>query len=603
MNLSENQQNVLSASGHLLVTGGPGSGKTTVSILKAALISNQNLRRGQKVLFLSFARATISRVIEAIEQEKSISMDDKKRIEVDTYHSFFWRILKSHGYLVGFPRKLSILTPQGEAISLSGIRSEYSSQSRRDINVKNEIESRSREELSRLSLQDGMICFDLFATNVANIISRSSRIRKLISTKYPFIILDEFQDTNAAQWDVVQPLGEFSTLIALADPEQRIFDFIGADPERLDHFRSKFQPTEIDLSDSNYRSPGTDMAKFANDVLSGQFRQVDYVGIEIIKYRANENQAITNLITATYAARTRLVQSSGNKWTLAILVPTKRMTRFVSEKFNSPPAGLTAVHHAASVDMDAAILAAEVISSLLQIGTHQDHFNQFIKVLIGYYHGKGGDSPTQKDLGEASRILKATNEYHERLLTGKPINSRSIIHALLETYNSVKVLKFSGNPDTDWSRVRYTLESGACPRLNQVAQDVKNIRLLERGTQFRESLSQDWRDNGSYVNALSITQQAFVREHFSSHSKPEQGIVVMNMHKAKGKQFDEVILFEAWPKVVRNRIVANPDRIVWGNSPENCNDQSRQNLRVSITRGKKKTTILTPANDPCILLP
>ena len=130
VDLTPSQKEVLAADGPQLVVGGPGSGKTTVSILKAAKIAREKLRPGQRILFLSFARATVSRVFEAIDEERSVTKEEKKRIEVDTYHSFFWRILKAHGYLVGFPRRMTILTPPNEAIALSSIRSGFKAPSK-----------------------------------------------------------------------------------------------------------------------------------------------------------------------------------------------------------------------------------------------------------------------------------------------------------------------------------------------------------------------------------------------------------------------------------------------------------------------------------------
>ena len=79
MQLTEKQLEIMDAAGHLLVTGGPGSGKTTVSILKAAQIAERDLRPGQKILFLSFARATVSRVVETIEYGQQIPRKQKRR--------------------------------------------------------------------------------------------------------------------------------------------------------------------------------------------------------------------------------------------------------------------------------------------------------------------------------------------------------------------------------------------------------------------------------------------------------------------------------------------------------------------------------------------
>ena len=132
---------------------------------------------------------------------------------------------------------------------------------------------------------------------------------------------------------MIQALGRDSVLIALADPEQRIFDFIGADPNRLKHFEDEFQISKFDLGDENHRSRETQLTLFGNDILKGKFSKSNYEGLVIKCFESNKNQAITKFITETLQARKRLITSSPNKWSLAVLVPTKRMTRQVSDAF------------------------------------------------------------------------------------------------------------------------------------------------------------------------------------------------------------------------------------------------------------------------------
>lgn len=600
--LTDGQKSILQTAGHLLVLGGPGSGKTTVAILKAANMAETVLSEAQSVLFLSFARATVARILEAIDEEQSVAQDIKKRIEVDTYHSFFWRILKTHAYLVGLPRSLRIITPPNEAIALSSIRRAYKAESKLDEAERAEKLSKEAAELVRLAEQDGQVCFSLFALYVGKLLHASEKVRNLISEAFPFIILDEFQDTNADQWHVVRALGVKSGLIALADPEQRIFDFAGADPARLRQFKDHFHPTVFDLKGDNHRSKGTDIAIFGNDILAGNYSRNTYEGVEYEPFESNGNQAFATLAGHTLQARKRLIKSGKKKWSLAILVPTKKMTRSVSDVFRSPLGSMPVIQHTAAIDMEGAILAAEVVAYLLQQNSGNNGYAGCVDLICAFYRGKNGDSSSVTNLKEADALKKSFDNCAAKAAAGRKLPGGSSFIAIREAINATRSLALTGDPDNDWIAVRGVLEESACPRLKEIASEVRNIRLLERGTQLRQALSADWRTNSAYKNALSIVRQAFVQEHFSMAGRPETGVIVMNMHKAKGKQFDEVIIFEGWPRIVRGKVVSNSDRIVRNNVLSGDMNQARQNLRVSVTRAKMRTTILTPKSDPCVLL-
>ena len=282
--------------------------------------------------------------------------------------------------------------------------------------------------------------------------------------------------------------------------------------------------------------------------------------------------------------------------------PALQLADSLKDALRNPPAGMTEVHHVATLDMEAAILGAEVIALLLQPAIGDLHLEQFVELVCNFFRGKGGDEPTRGALKEAEGIRKAHAEFAACRIAGKPLSQEQHFRESLLRLHHTRALVLTGIPDDDWRGMRRVLQEGACVRLQQVAEEVRNVRVVDRGTYLRQALTQDWRDHGEYRNALAITRQAFMQEHFSTTAKPETGVVVMNMHKAKGKQFDEVIIFEGWPTTVKGAPPHNPDRIVRFNSKDEVNDQARQTFRVSATRAKRRTTILTPQGDPCILL-
>src|SRR5688500_4751020 len=102
---------------HLLVTGGPGSGKTTLALLKADHQIERGILPGENILFLSFSRAAVARIKES--SKSQLKKDTFKYLSIQTYHSFFWEILRVFGYLLGAPRKLHLLSPHDER-ALSG---------------------------------------------------------------------------------------------------------------------------------------------------------------------------------------------------------------------------------------------------------------------------------------------------------------------------------------------------------------------------------------------------------------------------------------------------------------------------------------------------
>jgi len=571
---------LLASKGHVVCLGGPGSGKTTIALLKAEdELSQGVLEPGQRILFLSFARATIARVEE--HAASIVGTEYRKRLEISTYHGFTWSILRSHGYLLTPTTPIKLLPPADSAAALSEIDSD----------------KEKLIEKKRLFYEEGRLDFDLFAGLAAELLSRSTNLRKLISRTYPIIILDEFQDTDSNEWELIKALGIDSRLIALADPEQRIYEFRGASPTRIPEFIHAFSPDEFDFTTTNHRSPGTDICQYGNDLLTGTNKTKFYSHVVINKYpfRQPPGEHIDLKITVLQR-RKAILESNPGPWSLAILVPTKKLMLEVSEYLAVKQVFKNGkvtpeIDNEAMLDAEGPALAAVTIAGVLNDeGVAVDITQRLISNLCRHIRGrKGGAKPSQQQLTLASGLEEFVDTGNLRGTKRKALaeECKAIAEQRLQ-------IAMTGDPAKDWLRVRSLFSNATSPDLQNIASDAKFLKFLNRGTQLRSRLAEIWRTTGTYIGAGQAVEAALTREHFTAATQTFQGIHVMTLHKSKGKQFTEVIIYEG-PSQFR-------DKIVRPNGTENDLARGKLTLRVGVTRAERFTSILSPANQPCPLI-
>lgn len=564
----------------MLVTGGPGSGKTTIALRKAVRRVQAGMSAGQSALFLSFSRAAVARILDAAKLETNAIEQDQ--LSIQTFHSFFWNILKAHSYLLGTPRKLSILLPQDEKALSGGIDKEDESWAQWLV------------ERERLYLEEGRIAFDLFAPNATRLLAASSHLLLSLARRHPIIIVDEAQDTGQFAWQCIEMLAPYSQIICLADLEQQIFDYLpGVGPERIASIRSALNPLEVDLGTQNHRSPDSEILTFANDILAGRSRGAPYKGVSSFSYRPEKptpnwnhvlRRAIAHLLSKIRA------ESDIRPVTLAVLVSNNRSALRMSNALNAiEPNPGKRVRHKLLFDEAEALLSARFAAFLLEpkdLSLLDLHVAASMELIAA----------ARRATGQAKTAVSKLLEQAAKIRAGKALNI-NVVKALRCLITTLQAEKFTGNPAADWLAVKYALRATGQDELLRVASQLDFLVAFRRGHRISAGLADEWLRDGAYTNARLVLERAFAQEQILDGVELTAGLQVMNFHKAKGKQFDGVVII----REARRTAAGVESSFVW-RGDEAPHPKSRKVLRVGITRARTHTLIVDPLWPVCPIL-
>lgn len=279
--------------GPLLVLAGPGSGKTAVLTLRIANLIQNSPEENHRILGLTF---TVKAANEMQNRIRDLLGDDSRRIQLRTFHSFCTDILGQHGSQLGLRPDFQVITDDKDRIAIL-----------KDLNDSGQVEVDDPEgSLKRIDtmfthgitpdelpryftggqkdqcralqnvflgymkrlVDENQLDFGSMLYLTRELLSSKPRIARQVRTVYRYVCVDEFQDTNLAQYKVLRLLCPETTsnLFIVADDDQIIFQWNGADPKRLEELKSDYSPEIVQLPE-NYRCPA-EVVAIANRLIA-----------------------------------------------------------------------------------------------------------------------------------------------------------------------------------------------------------------------------------------------------------------------------------------------------------------------------------------------
>lgn len=550
-NLNDKQREaVLYNNGPLLIIAGAGAGKTKTLTTKIAYLIEESITTPYNILAITFT----NKAAKEMKDRLGILIGDlAKKVQVSTFHSFGLKLLKENYNLLGYDRNFVIMDSDDSLTVVKKIIKDlgYDSKIYNPKAIRNKISSCKNEMISAKAYerfavsdyeqvvhkvyekyeqklrQNNSVDFDDLLLLPIQLFRENPDTLKKYQDLYQYILIDEYQDTNQAQYILTKMISEKNRRITcVGDDSQSIYSFRGANYKNILNFEKDYPDAKIILLEQNYRSTST-ILDAANQVIKNNTQRKDKklwtdrgVGEKIKYYRAyNERDE------AQYVIRKikELINKGVEYKDIAILYRTNAQSRVVEEemlKENLPYRVIGSFYFYSRKEIK------DLIAYLRLIHNSKDNIS-LLRVINTPKRGIGlktiENLTTKADL-EGISIYEAIN-------SGKELEFKKTIEKLKEISKDLTLTELIDKV-LDASGLKKELES---------EQTLEAEVRLENLEEFK-SITKSFEEKEGLISLEDFLLEISLISDVEEYKDDPNRISLMTVHSVKGLEFDHVFV-------------------------------------------------------------
>ncbi|MCR4956574.1 MAG: DNA helicase PcrA [Lachnospiraceae bacterium] len=358
----EQQEGVLTTEGPVLILAGAGSGKTRVLTNRTAYLIDEKGVSPYNILAITFTNKAAAEMKSRINEIVGFGSDG---VWVSTFHSCCVRILRRYVDRMGYDTAFTIYDTDDQKSLMKDIckRLEIDTKMYKEKMFLNAISAAKNElidpsdflaraegdfkqlkiatvyaEYQKQLLKNNAMDFDDLIMKTVELLSVDNEVREYYQERFHYIMVDEYQDTNRAQFMLIKLLaGKYKNLCVVGDDDQSIYKFRGADISNILDFESIYPNAKVIKLEQNYRST-QNILDAANQVIANnrgrkpkalwtEKEAGDRIVFEQFESASEEAYFIANDIKKS------VKQAECNYNDCAVLYRTNAQSRLLEERF------------------------------------------------------------------------------------------------------------------------------------------------------------------------------------------------------------------------------------------------------------------------------